>query len=297
MKTTLFAQAKINLYLDVLGKRADGYHNIKSVMQSVDLCDEITVETFTPIPGNQTIGISCTEDSLPCDARNLAYRAATAFFGGCNIFDFDCKIHIKKNIPMAAGLAGGSTDAAAVLKGLNSNYGHPLDTDTLCSLGATIGADVPFCIRGGTMYTEQIGDMILPCYPMPTAFIVIALGGRGVSTPVAYRMLDDKYGDSLEKDFADTTVLTNSLHRRNLKDIASSLYNVFESVILPSHNDARQAKALLLEYGALGALMSGSGPSVFGIFDDEAAAQSAAHRMRDQIERVFVCSTSNPTMR
>mgnify|MGYP002572009307 CR=1 FL=1 len=201
MKITLPAPAKINLYLDVLGKRPDGYHNIKSVMQTVDLCDEITVEMLTPTPGLQSIQISCSEAALPCDARNLAHRAAVAFFNGCNIYDFTCRIDIQKNIPMAAGLAGGSTDAAAVLRGLNALSGHPLDTDALCSLGAAIGADVPFCIRGGTLYTEQIGDVMVPCYPMPVAYIVIALGGRGVSTPTAYRMLDDRYGCDLDRDF------------------------------------------------------------------------------------------------
>ncbi len=292
MKITLPAPAKINLYLDVLGKRPDGYHNIKSVMQTVDLCDEITVEMLTPTPGLQSIQISCSEAALPCDARNLAHRAAVAFFNGCNIYDFTCRIDIQKNIPMAAGLAGGSTDAAAVLRGLNALSGHPLDTDALCSLGAAIGADVPFCIRGGTLYTEQIGDVMVPCYPMPAAYIVIALGGRGVSTPTAYRMLDDRYGCDLDRDFADVSALTGALHRKSLSEISSSLYNVFEDVILPVHGDARRAKEMLLKYGALGALMSGSGPAVFGVFDDEAAAQSAAHRLRETIDRVFVCTAS-----
>ena len=241
MKITLPAPAKINLYLDVLGKRPDGYHNIKSVMQTVDLCDEITVEMLTPTPGLQSIQISCSEAALPCDARNPAHRAAVAFFNGCNIYDFTCRIDIQKNIPMAAGLAGGSTDAAAVLRGLNALSGHPLDTDALCSLGAAIGADVPFCIRGGTLYTEQIGDVMVPCYPMPVAYIVIALGGRGVSTPTAYRMLDDRYGCDLDRDFADVSALTGALHRKSLSEISSSLYNVFEDVILPVHGDARRA--------------------------------------------------------
>lgn len=294
MKLSMHSPAKVNLYLDVLGKRPDGYHNIKSVMQTVGLCDEISVEMLAPTPGTQSIEISCTEAALPCDARNLAHRAAVAFFNGCGIYDFTCKIHIQKNIPMAAGLAGGSTDAAAVLNLLNSLSGHPLDTDALCSLGATIGADVPFCIRRGTLYTEQIGDVMVPCYPMPSAHFVIALGGAGVSTPTAYRMLDDKFGADLDRDFADVKAMTDALHRRDLPAICGAMYNVFEEVILPIHEQARTAKKLLLEYGALGALMSGSGPAVFGVFDDEAAAQSAAHRLGKVIDRVFVCTTSVP---
>ncbi len=294
MKLSMHSPAKINLYLDVLGKRTDGYHNIKSVMQTVGLCDEVSVETLTPTPGTQSIEISCTEAALPCDARNLAHRAAVAFFDGCGIYDFTCKIHIKKNIPMAAGLAGGSTDAAAVLNLLNALSGHPLDTDALCSLGATIGADVPFCIRRGTLYTEQIGDVMVPCYPMPSAYVVIALGGDSVSTPTAYRMLDDRFGSGLDRDFSDVKAMTDALHRRDLSGICAAMYNVFEEVILPVHEQARKAKELLLQYGALGALMSGSGPAVFGIFDDEAAAQSASHRLRKSIDRVFVCTTSVP---
>lgn len=290
----MFSPAKVNLYLDVLDKRADGYHNIKSVMQTVGLCDEIIVETSTPTAGTQSIEISCTEAALPCDARNLAHRAAVAFFNGCGIYDFTCKIHIKKNIPMAAGLAGGSTDAAAVLDLLNELSGHPLDTDALCSLGATLGADVPFCIRRGTLYTEQIGDVMVPCYPMPSAHFVIALGGPGVSTPTAYRMLDDRFGSDLGRDFADVKAMTNALHRRDLRGVCAAMYNVFEEVILPVHEQARTAKELLLQYGALGALMSGSGPAVFGVFDDEAAAQSAAHRLRKVVDKVFVCTTSFP---
>lgn len=296
MIMTVKAPAKINLYLDVMGKRVDGYHNIKSVMQTVDLCDVISVELDTPRRGTQSIEISCSEAALPCDASNLAHRAAVAFFGGCGIYEYTCRIHIEKHIPMAAGLAGGSTDAAAVLRLLNAMSGHPLDTDALCSLGATIGADVPFCIRCGTLYTEQIGDVMVPCYPMPGAQVVIALGGSGVSTPGAYRMLDDRFGASLDRDFADPELLTSALHSRDLRAICLAMYNVFEEVILPIHEKARRAKEALLRYGALGALMSGSGPAVFGIFDDEGAAQSAAHRLSAIADKVFVCTTSNTIM-
>ena len=293
MKMSVKAPAKINLYLDVLGKRNDGYHNIKSVMQTVDLCDEIFVELDEPKLGTQLIEISCSEAALPCDATNLAHRAAVTFFSGCGIYDYSCRIRIEKHIPMAAGLAGGSTDAAAVLRLLNAMSGHPLDADSLCSLGATIGADVPFCIRGGTLYTEQIGDVMKPCYPTPTAYVVIALGGEGVSTPTAYRMLDDKFGAGLDRDFANVDALTSALHKRDLRSICGAMYNIFEEVILPVHPQASAAKEALLRFGALGALMSGSGPAVFGVFDDQGAAQSAAHRLAGTVDRVFVCTTSS----
>ena len=293
MEMSVKAPAKINLYLDVLGKRADGYHNIRSVMQTVDLCDNITVELGTPKRGSQLIEISCSEAALPLDATNLAHRAAVTFFAGIGAYDYSCRISIEKNIPMAAGLAGGSTDAAAVLRLLNALSGYPLDLEALCALGATIGADVPFCIRSGTLYTEQIGDVMVPCYPMPPAHVVIALGGNGVSTPTAYRMLDDRYGDDLDRDFANVDELTSALFTRDLRVICSKMYNVFEDVILPNHKKARDAKKALLRFGALGALMSGSGPAVFGIFDDQGAAESAAHRIASLVDRVFVCTTSN----
>lgn len=296
MNMTVKAPAKINLYLDVLGKRPDGYHNIRSVMQTVDLCDEIYVELDAPKRGTQLIEISCSEEALPCDASNLAHRAAVAFFAGCGIYDYSCRIRIEKNIPMAAGLAGGSTDAAAVLQLLNALNRYPLDLDALCALGATIGADVPFCIRCGTLYTEQIGDVMVPCYPMPPAHIVIALGGAGVSTPTAYHMLDARYGADLDRDFANVEELTAALYTRDLRIICSKMYNVFEDVILPIHKKARQAKEALLRYGALGALMSGSGPAVFGVFDDQGAAESAAHRLLGVVDRVFVATTSNAVM-
>ena len=293
MNMTVKAPAKINLYLDVLGKRSDGYHNIKSVMQTVDLCDEIFVELGEPKRGTQLIEISCSEAALPCDATNLAHRAAVAFFAGCGIYDYSCRIRIEKHIPMSAGLAGGSTDAAAVLRSLNVLCRYPLDLDALCALGATIGADVPFCIRCGTLFTEQIGDMMVPCYPMPPAHVVIALGGEGVSTPNAYRMLDERYGEGLDRDFADAHALTEALRLRDMRAVCASMYNVFEDVILPIRPHARAAKKALLRFGALGALMSGSGPAVFGIFDDQGAAQSAAHRMLSVVDRVFVATTSN----
>ena len=296
MNMTVKAPAKINLYLDVLGKRADGYHNIRSVMQTVDLCDEIFVELDTPKRGTQLIEINCSEAALPCDATNLAHRAAVTFFAGIGARDYSCRIRIEKHIPMAAGLAGGSTDAAAVLRLLNALRGYPLDLEALCALGATIGADVPFCIRSGTLYTEQIGDVMVPCYPMPPAHVVIALGGNGVSTPTAYRMLDDRYGDDLDRDFADVNELTSALFTRDLRVICKKMYNVFEDVILPNHKKAREAKKALLRFGALGALMSGSGPAVFGIFDDQGAAQSAAHRMLGIVDRVFVATTSDAVM-
>ena len=296
MEMSVKAPAKINLYLDVLGKRADGYHNIRSVMQTVDLCDDITVELGTPKRGSQLIEISCSEAALPLDATNLAHRAAVTFFAGIGAYDYSCRISIEQNSPMAAGLAGGSTDAAAVLRLLNALSGYPLDLEALCALGATIGADVPFCIRSGTLYTEQIGDVMVPCYPMPPAHVVIALGGNGVSTPTAYRMLDDRYGDDLDRDFANVDELTTALFSRDLRLICSKMYNVFEDVILPNHKKAREAKKALLRFGALGALMSGSGPAVFGIFDDQGAAQSAAHRMLGIVDRVFVATTSDAAM-
>ena len=305
MKTTLTAPAKINLFLDITSRRPDGYHEISGVMQSISLCDTVTLEVTEPTgmyvcsmgahtAGAETITLTCTNPDLPADSRNLAWRAAEAFFAatgrGCkNLF-----IHIEKRIPAAAGMAGGSTDAAAVLTGLNELYNYPLTTDALCEVGLKLGADVPFCIKGGAMITEGIGEVLTPITPMPACELVVACGGEGVSTPAAYKALDTLYGSFDPAAYTPHTeglkALKTALWQGDLTVLCGSVFNLFESVVLPERPVARGIKEALLSAGAITAMMSGSGPSVFGIFPKgDGSAQRAKEMLDAQGIPAWVC--------
>ncbi len=276
------AYAKINLYLDITGKRADGYHEIVSVMQSISLCDVLTLV----LTNNEGINItiSGSDTSLPCDERNLVYKAAKAFCdatGNSPHFDF----HIDKRIPVCAGLAGGSTDAACALRLLNEAYGFPLTDSELSSIGAKLGADVPFCLTGGTVLCTGIGEILEPLTSLPSYRIVLAIGGEGVSTPTAYGAIDALEDVQIHK--CDN--LLSAVKSKDFASLTASVYNVFEKVVLPHHSVAGKLKETLLDTGAEGALMSGSGPSVFGFFDDDAKAFTAAEKLRMITDKVFIC--------
>ena len=282
------AYAKINLYLDVTGIRDNGYHNIKSIMQTVSLCDTVTVEAEDTVANDTEITLTCSEPAVPTGEKNIAYKAALAFFREADIASYKCKIHIEKRIPMEAGLAGGSTDAAAVLRLLNKLYGYPFDTEKLCAIGAKLGADVPFCITGGTYLCEGIGEVLTHMPPMPGCYIVVARGGEGVSTPVAYGLVDDKWDRDFTKSGGDFDALSSSLSDEDINGITDAMYNIFEGVILPSHSVASKLKEIMLDCGAVGAMMSGSGPSVFGVFDSEEKAKKAADKA-SSMAKAFVC--------
>ena len=268
---TLPAYAKINLYLSVLDKRPDGYHNIESVMQSVSLADAVTV-TVSPASGAPHITLTMTDNSLPCDAHNIAYRAAELFLAAHPTAD-DIGIHIVKNIPVAGGLAGGSTDGAAVLRALNTLYGSPFTTDELCRIGAALGADVPFCIRGGTMLARGVGEILSPLPPLPDCTILIVRPHESVSTPEAYRRIDSLGAASP----SPLSSMTDALRRSSIADAALAAYNIFESV-MPASSEIHTVKRVLDEHGAILSMMSGSGPSVFAVFgcDDDAVRASQA---------------------
>ena len=283
------AYAKINLYLDITGIRDNGYHNIRSIMQTVSLCDTVTVESAEATEGVAEIVLTCSESAVPTGEKNIAYKAALAFFREAEITSYKCKIHIEKRIPMEAGLAGGSTDAAAVLRLLNSLYDRPFDTDKLCEIGAKLGADVPFCIIGGTYLCEGIGEVLTKLSDMPDCCIVVARGGEGVSTPVAYGLVDDKWNRDFTKSGGDFDALSSALSDGNIAAATSYMYNIFEDVILPSHSVASELKDIMLDSGAIGTMMSGSGPSVFGIFDSGEAAKKACDAA-GSIAKAFVCS-------
>lgn len=267
----LNAHAKINLFLDITGRLPNGYHTLTGVMQSVSLADRVTVEVSCA--AIDEVHLSCSDPALPTDRGNLAFRAAELFLSETNGFarsPLSVRIHIEKHIPYPAGLAGGSTDAAAVLRGLNHLTGEPLSPDALEALGARLGADVPFCIRGGTCITEGIGDILTPCPALLACDILIACAGEGVSTPEAYRALDTAFGGFAENLYRphldELDRLLVSLGDGSLHGVGEHSFNLFESVILPRHSTAGRLLDKLRASGALCARMSGSGPSVFGLF-------------------------------
>ncbi len=257
------AYAKINLYLDVLGKREDGYHNILSVMhvvRSESFLDTVSVK--------RAVGMSmtCSDSTLTVGDDNLCLRAARAFFAALGAKD-GCYIELEKHLPREAGLGGGSSDGAAVLRALNRLYDGVFTLDELCKIGAKIGADVPFCVRGGTALCEGIGEIMSPFPPLPSCHIVISSGVGKVSTPEAYRLIDT----TAPSGKGDISALRAAMTQGDIRAVGQSLYNRFEDAS-PS---CRAVKNAFLENGAVGTLMSGSGSAVFGLFETENGANNA----------------------
>ena len=273
MTLVALANAKINLFLDISAHRKDGYHDIVSIMQSVDLCDTLTIEYNDS--EKFEINITCDNSSIPTDDSNLVYRAAQKLIDRGIL-----NINIEKKIPMSAGLAGGSADAAATLVALNYILGNPKTISELKTIGATIGADIPFCIEGGTQLVKGIGDVMMPIPSMPHVPLVIARLGEGMSTPVAYKALDEKYDN-----FTNYDICHSKLNRLMLdipttaSEYASGIYNVFESVVEPIRPSVAFVKNTMTSCGALNTVMSGSGTSVFGIFENEDDAKNAVAQL------------------
>ena len=291
---TLVAPAKINLCLDVTERRADGYHNIESIMQSVSLNDR--VELYRSDEDSEDfikrIAFGCNNTDIPCDEKNLAHRAALAFFDYCAIEKYDIQIEIHKNIPVSAGLAGGSTDAAATILALNELYETGLNVDTLCQIGATFGADVPFCIRRGIYRATGIGDELRAVPKMPPCSIVIAIDGYGVSTPWAYGELD-RISIRLHPS---AVKMERALTAGELGAVLSEMGNVFEEAVLPYHQKAADLKKRMQEYGADIALMSGSVPSIFGVFSNPKKAKAALRKLRRSGICAYLCRPYYPSL-
>lgn len=283
MKITVNAPAKINLSLDILGKRNDGYHLVKMLMQSVDLSDTVTVSDT----GEEGISLSCNVETLPDGEENIAYRAASAFFAYTKLENPGITIKIKKRIPVAAGLAGGSADAAAVLVALNQLMDTGLSEEELCDMGEKLGADIPFSIIGGTMVASGIGTILTPVPDLPACYFVIAKPPLQVSTKDAYALADER--ERWGRPRTDEAV--EAVCEGRLKAIGKALYNDFEE-ILPLE-DVRFIKQMMKDCGALGACMSGSGPSVFGLFAEKGEAEDCADTLRDHYGEVFVCSPAD----
>lgn len=264
------AYAKINLMLDIVAKRADGYHDLFMIMQSIGLYDTITVTQNK----SKKITISCNMDDIPLDEKNIAYKAADAFFLSTKKKNKGLHIDIVKRIPHAAGMAGGSADGAGVLVALNALTDAGLTEDELCEIGVKIGADVPFCIKGGTLLAQGIGDVLNKVKPLRKCYILIAKPDVGVNTGYAYKQFDE----CGKIHTPDKLGMLCAMQSRDLADIAARMENVFEQFIdVPNKVDI---KSIMRENGALGVCMSGSGPTVFGIFDDREKANAAAENLK-----------------
>lgn len=268
MKKNIRAYAKINLSLDVVGKRNDGYHLLKSVMQTVSLYDDVTV---SKTDGN-SICVTTNLPYLATDRRNIAYLAAEFFREKLGIRD-GIEITIKKNIPMGAGLAGGSADAAAVLRALNDIYNFPLNKAELLETSLKCGADVPFCISGGTCLAEGLGEILTPLPSLPDCFILIIKPKMSISTKSAFSDFDK----TESKMHPQTDEIIKNLHDGDLHEISVRLYNVLEHAVSPYYKELNKYKGIMLGCGALGSVMTGSGSAVFGIFSDREKAEKA-HR-------------------
>ena len=270
---TEHAYAKINLYLNILSRREDGYHDLSTVMQTVSLADGIALEF--PAEG-EGIKLTCSDESLPTDGTNLICRAIEAYYEAAGRKMPAVSVAVEKKIPIGAGLAGGSADAAAVLRILNRASDAPLDDSALLEIAAGIGADVPFCLRGGTGYCQGIGEKITACPPLPACHIVIAVPDESVSTADAYKALDEKHPDAFPDENEKYEKMMLAIADKNTVGIAENLYNIFEETVLPRSKKAAEIRRILTDLGALGASLSGSGPAVFGIFTDERKATVAA---------------------
>ena len=276
------AYAKINISLDIVGKReSDGYHLLKMIMQNIDLYDEISIEKQ-----KKDITISCNKSYVPTDSRNLAYKAASLFKETYNIED-GVHIDIVKNIPVSAGLAGGSTDAAAVLKLMNKIFKVNASNEEMMELGLKLGADIPYCINGGTALCEGIGEKITALPPFKNKILVLVKPSFGVSTKEVYKAFNlDRV-----RVHPKTENLIEAMEQDNLYYVANNMKNLLENVTLRKHNILIKIKEEMNRYGAVGSMMSGSGPSVFAFFDDMLKAQRCYEKMKENHREVFLTRT------
>ena len=286
MRVQEYAYAKLNLTLDVTAKRDDGYHDMLMVMQTVSITDSVVLEQT----GEKGIHAACNFRYIPTDERNLAVRAAGAFLDTIGEEKNGILIRMDKTIPVGAGMAGGSADAAAVLRGMNRLYGSRMNRRDLEKLGERIGSDVAFCIAGGTSLARGRGEVLEDLTPMPDCAIVVCKPGFSISTPELFRKLD-QIG---LRTHPDTTGMLSALESGNLKEISMRMFNVFEEVEDRRMRSENEIKHVLLDYGALGAVMTGTGSAVFGVFSDETAAETCAAHLRS--EHKF-CRVARPTGR
>ncbi len=263
------AYGKINLTLDVVGRRKDGYHLLDTVMQTISIWDELEIQ-HSRQPG---VHLQCNKDSLPTDSKNTAFRAAKFFLEDRGLENEGVYIFIKKHLPSRSGMGGGSADAAAVLRGLNEMYGTGLSADKLMELGEKVGADVPFCVVGGAARCTGVGADVEPIEPMPQCWLVVCKPPAGMSTPRAYSLLDQYPLSSTQA----TPRMLEAMAAGNLKRIGKGLANRFDETIRMA--PVRALKRAMMDAGALGSMMTGSGSSVYGIFETEQRAREAMEQL------------------
>ena len=272
-KIQLKALAKINLGLDVLRRREDGYHEVKMIMQTIGLHDDLEIRK-TKTPGIQ---VKTNLYYLPTNENNLVYKAAKLLMDEFQIQD-GVSIQLKKRIPVAAGMAGGSSDGAAVLWGINQMYGLGLSMQALMERGVRLGADVPYCIQRGTALAEGIGEKLSVLPPMPKCTILIAKPGISVSTKFVYENLHAN--DLKPEQHPDVDSMIEAMRQKDLGLLCSRMGNVLETVTIPAYPVINEIKRTMMDNGAIGSMMSGSGPTVFGVFDSPAAAKQAVKAVR-----------------
>lgn len=278
------ALAKLNLTLDVLGKRPDGYHDMKMVMQSITLCDDITVEDN----GDQGIRVSSNLGFLPTNEKNLAVAAALRFYESLDRPPRGIDLTLNKSIPVCAGMAGGSSDAAAVLRALNELEGCPYTPVELAKVGEKVGSDVPYCVLGTTALAEGRGEILTTLPALPRCWVVVCKPDFPVSTPELFGKLDR----CKVRCRPDTAGMLRALEQGDLEGVARRMYNVFEDV-LPERQRSRvlDIKNTLIQCGALGANMSGTGPTAFGLFREEKAARAACDLLKEQYRETYLAQT------
>ena len=280
--TTLYegAFAKLNLTLDVLDKRPDGYHDIKSVMQAISIRDDVEIDVGTGKPWC----LHCDKEDIPCDDRNLAWKAAEVFFATTGIDPDGIEIRITKRIPSQAGMGGGSADAAAVLRALNRHYENPLSILALAELGAQVGSDVPFCVLCGTAMVEGRGERLRKLPDMPDCIFVVCKPDFSISTPELFQKLDASViGKRPDSQAMESAILAGDISR-----VAMNLYNVFDPVVTKEHLELNYIKSIFSTYGAIGYQMTGSGSAVFAVVTEFEHAAVICNMLKGNYPQVFI---------
>lgn len=282
----LKARAKINAALDVLSRRDDGYHELRMIMQTVNLCDNIFIKKLK----SDNIELSCNMSWLPTDERNLMYRAAALMKDRYNIKD-GIYMELTKKIPVAAGLAGGSSDCAAVLVGINRLFSLGLTQEELLPLGKELGADVPYCIMRGTVLAEGIGEKLTRLSPFPDCFVLLCKPNINISTATIFKSLDL----SRIERHPDINKMIEDIKAKDLKAVADGMCNVLEEVTIPLCPVISDIKRTMVEKGAIGSMMSGSGPTVFGFYPNYESGLAALKEIRKafRIREIYLTTIFN----
>ena len=280
--TTLYeaAYAKINLTLDVLGKREDGYHDLQSVMQTISMRDDVEIDVGTGKPWV----LRCSMEGIPCDERNLAWKAAKVYCDAMHKDPDGLEIQITKRIPVEAGLGGGSADAAAVLRALNRHYGNPLSILALAELGAQVGSDVPFCVLGGTAMVEGRGERLRKLPDMPDCVFVVCKPDFSVSTPELYKKIDEV---AIPKH-PDNKAMESALLSGDLGRVCENVFNVFDPVVTADHLELNYIKSIFNSYGAAAFQMTGSGSAVFAIVPEFEFAAVICNMLMANYPNVYI---------